>query len=173
MTQRGKRVEGCWVFGGVERLPKYNKNGQKCGYKAGKVFAYVVPRRDAHTLLPLVKRFILPGSHIISDSWSAYKNIKSAMKEQGYSHDMVNHSKNYKDPETGAHTNTIEGAWRVNYKSQIHGRSYSQTLLPRQLYHKMWTRKYQHNSWNAFWRALSKLQSKKEVTGPAPPSLSF
>ena len=32
-------------------------------------------------------------------------------REHGYSHGKVNHSENIKDPETGVHTNRIEGMW--------------------------------------------------------------
>ena len=81
----------------------------------------------------------------------------------GYTHEVVNHSLHYKDPETGAHTNTVEGAWRSQYKSQISVRSYRDSLLDKHLYKRMWLKKYRRNSWNAFWRALSQVDSKKEL----------
>jgi len=34
------------------------------------------------------------------------------LNEEGYVHFKINHSINFKDPETHQHTNTIEGLWR-------------------------------------------------------------
>ena len=50
----------------------------------------------------------MPGTTIISDKWRAYSGIESL--SQNYNHLQVNHSENFKDPETGAHTNTIDGS---------------------------------------------------------------
>ncbi|EGZ12767.1 hypothetical protein PHYSODRAFT_334627 [Phytophthora sojae] len=36
-----------------------------------------------------------------------------------YKHEWVNHSKNYVDPDTGAHTNRIEGTWEIRIKQHI------------------------------------------------------
>ena len=51
---RGKRVEGQWIFGGCE------KNDSK------KMFLVPVPCRTKDVLLPLIQRWILPGSVISS-----------------------------------------------------------------------------------------------------------
>ena len=94
-NNRGRKVNGTWVFGGVER-------------ESGKCFLQPVEFRDRQTLTDIIKSRILPGTTIISDCWSAYIHLG----KEGYEHLKVNHSLNFKDPETGAHTNTIEGTWR-------------------------------------------------------------
>lgn len=59
---KGKRVEGQWVFGGTER------DSDKC-------FLVPVPNRSAKTLIALIRKWIHPGSIIISDCWKAYDAI--------------------------------------------------------------------------------------------------
>ncbi|HEX4851702.1 MAG TPA: transposase [Puia sp.] len=44
---------------------------------------------------------------VISDQWRAYNTIAN----HGFTHLNVNHSKNFVDPDTGAHTQTIERLW--------------------------------------------------------------
>jgi ISXO2-like transposase domain len=51
---RGRRVEGRWVLGGVERGSK------KC-------FLRVVEQRDKDTLVGIIKASVLPGTTIITD----------------------------------------------------------------------------------------------------------
>ena len=98
---RGKRVDGVWVFGGIER----DSNPPKC-------FFVSVPDRSAATLVPIIKRFILPGTTILSDCWKAY----SCLRDQGYLHETVNHSVEFV-AETGAHINGIESRWNAMKKS--------------------------------------------------------
>ena len=91
---KGRRVDGCWVFGGIERESK------KC-------FFTIVEKRNAETLVPLIKKYIKPKTNIISDCWAAY----AGLEQQGYNHLTVNHSKEFVNSETGAHTQTIESTW--------------------------------------------------------------
>ena len=93
---RGHQVEGQWVFGGLER-------------GTGRVFFETVEDRGAETLLPIIKQHILPGTTIISDYWKAY----SCLSNEGYTHLRVNHKLNFKDPDTGAHSTSIESSWRA------------------------------------------------------------
>lgn len=92
---RGKRVDGQWVFGGIERESK-------------RLFVIPVERRDKPTLLALIKKWIHPGSTIHSDCWKSY----DCLAEEGYLHHTVNHSENFINPVDGTHTNNIERVWR-------------------------------------------------------------
>ena len=106
-NHKGRIIEGTWVFGGIETLDK-----TKC-------FFVPVENRNQITLLEFIKRFILPGTTIVSDCWKAY----NCLETEGYLHLRVNHSYNFVDPDTGAHTNNIEREWRdLRSKIQKMGR---------------------------------------------------
>lgn len=66
-----------------------------------------VEKRDTETLIPIIKNFILPGTTIISDFWRSY----DCLEDNGFIHLKVNYSLHFKDPDTGARTNLIEGSW--------------------------------------------------------------
>lgn len=91
---RGRIVEGQWVFGGIERESKH-------------CFMVPVEKRNRETLIPLITEWIVPGTTIISDCWRAY----NCLQELGYTHLSVNHSVEFVNEQTGAHTNTIESLW--------------------------------------------------------------
>ncbi|GFQ79973.1 putative transposase-like protein [Trichonephila clavata] len=67
----------------------------------------VVADRTTDSLLSVINEYILPGSIIISDCWKSY----DCLSNEGFVHLKVNHSVSFKNPDTGAHTNTIEGTW--------------------------------------------------------------
>jgi transposase-like protein len=92
---RGRWIEGQWVFGGFERGSK------RC-------FLVPVPSRTSETLLAAIKKWIAPGSTVVSDCWRAY----NCLSTEGFVHLTVNHSYNFVDPNTGAHTQNIERTWR-------------------------------------------------------------
>lgn len=91
---RGRQVDGKWVFGGVER-------------ESSRCFLEIVSDRSRDTLIPLIEKYIEPGTTIISDCWSAYDSLG----KEGYTHLTVNHSLHFVDPVTQAHTNKVEGLW--------------------------------------------------------------
>lgn len=94
---RGRLVEGTWVFGGICRETK------EC---------FFVPLPDhgrtEESLLGLISKHIKPGSIVHSDCFSSYQNLEEKL---GHKHLTVNHSENFVDPITGCHTNTIESTW--------------------------------------------------------------
>uniref|UniRef100_A0A183BKY7 DDE_Tnp_IS1595 domain-containing protein n=1 Tax=Globodera pallida TaxID=36090 RepID=A0A183BKY7_GLOPA len=97
--ERGRLVANdIWLFGGTER-----GHPERC-------FIVPVERRNAATLLPLITQFIEPGSIVHSDMWRAYGGIPQL--PYGYQHMTVNHTQNFIDPGTGAHTQSIESLWQ-------------------------------------------------------------
>ena len=89
---RGHCVEGQWVFGGCK---KYNKQ---------KVFMIPVKDGKQNTLIPLIQKCIHPGSIIHSDCWKSYNKLPKL----GYTHDTVNHSKEFLNKENASSRNGIE-----------------------------------------------------------------
>ena len=166
-------MQGCWVFGAVERLEPNSDNpfqeesfgGDKC--RLGNMFAVVVENRKKATLHKLIKKFIRPGSIITSDCFSVYRRQhdgSSLIEEifdgdmQLYTHYTVNHDEGFKDPKTGAHTNTCEGAWYSQYKKFIPDQAKNKNALQGHLFERMWKRKYRHSLWNNMWRVLSETE---------------
>ena len=99
---RGRRVEGQWVFGGICREDK------NC-------FLVTVPDRSSDTLIPIINTLIAPGSTINSDCWASYNSISA--QERQYIHKRVNHSIEFvtsSGPDIGTHTNLIESTWRAS-----------------------------------------------------------
>ena len=65
--------------------------------------------RSAATLLPIIKKYILPGSTIVSNGWKAYQ----ALANEGFTHWIVNHSEHFVNPsDARVHTRNIERLWR-------------------------------------------------------------
>ena len=135
---RGHRVEGVWVFGLVERTLER------------RLVVKVVEKRDAATLLPIIRGCVLPGSTVLTDCWRAYNGIES---ELGLEHGTVNHSVNYVDPLTLNHTNTIEGTWN-GLKMKVPARKRTKKLIVSELIRFSWNRKNKVRKWEAFLEAF-------------------
>ena len=71
---------------------------------------FCVPDRTRETLVyRLITTHIHPGTAIYSDQFTPYMPLN----QLGYTHLSVNHSKNFVDPNSGVHTNTIKGVWTL------------------------------------------------------------
>ena len=92
----GRCLNEVWIFGGICVEDK-------------QFFCCVVPDRTRETLEEEIRNHILPGTKIVSDCWKAYDFLND---DNDYKHDTVNHSYNFVDPETEAHTQMIERLWR-------------------------------------------------------------
>ena len=82
---KGSRVDGVWVFGGIER--------------ESRCFMVSVEDRTAANLIPIIKQYILPGTKVMSDCRKSYDT-----EEEGYIHGTVNHILEFVNSETSDHT---------------------------------------------------------------------
>lgn len=135
---RGHAVEGVWVLGGVERTPER------------KLFLVAVPDRSQATLEGVISRHVLPGSIILTDLWKGYSGLSQHFD---YTHQSVNHSLQFIDPETGTHTNTIEGTWS-GVKVGIPKRNRVAGEIDDHLFEFIWRRTNASDLWGAFLHAL-------------------
>ena len=135
---RGHRVEGAWVFGGIERTPEK------------RFFTKVVEKRDEETLLSILNEYVAPGSIVYSDCWRAYKNISNLLNIE---HATVNHSLGFVDKEYNIHTNTIEAKWGA-LKRKISLRGRVQEKLDSHLMEHIWRAANKNSIWDSFIESL-------------------
>jgi hypothetical protein len=136
---RGHRVEGVWVIGGVE----LSENR--------KMFVEVIDRRDHRTIVEVLSRHILPGSIIVSDCWKGYCGID---EELPLRHLTVNHSKGFVNPENSACTNHIEGTW-AGIKRKISPRNRVAGFIKEHLLEFVWRRKHADALWSGLLASFS------------------
>ena len=84
------------------RRCKYNLGNPKVGIKVwifglvsrstNTLILYPVDKRDAETLIPIIKRHVPAGARIFSDSWAAYFKLNAL----GYEHFTVCHKTSFK-----------------------------------------------------------------------------
>lgn len=92
-TKRGRGTSKQPVFGILER-------------ERGVVRPFLVPNVQKRTLMPIIKRYVVPGSIIYSDAYQLYQETT----REGYTHDYVDHHRNeYARGEVS--TNAMEGFW--------------------------------------------------------------
>lgn len=98
-------IQHPWVLGLIDTTTK-------------KVALFIVPDRTGATLVGFIERIVLPNTRIVTDGWGGYRGL--AASPMNYTHDVVNHAENFVDPQTGAHTQEIEGFWthaKARYKA--------------------------------------------------------
>ena len=117
------------------------------------MFAEIVFNRKRTTLLDIIKKNVRPGSIIISDCWASYNTIQ---KDLDMGHMTVDHSKNFKDPLTGAYTNTIEVTWH-DIKMKIPNRERIIEKVDNYLFELLWKKENENNKWGALLKCLAKI----------------
>jgi hypothetical protein len=92
----GRWKKGTWVLGMIDRDGGFRLE--------------ICPdnKRDHATLLALIQKHVRNGTTIVTDKWKGYIGLQN----EGFGHMTVNHTYNFVDPDSGAHTQTIESDWR-------------------------------------------------------------
>ncbi|XP_066946475.1 uncharacterized protein [Macrobrachium rosenbergii] len=157
---RGRKVDGCWVFGGIDRQTR-------------ETFFRVVPDVSAESLLPVLLENVLPETTIISDSWKAYNNVR----DHYFRHNVVDHNVNFVSPnDPTVHTNTIESQWRVLKRSALPRHGTQKDLYDSYFSAHCVQKRYLEHAPCPFWAFLELIKRvyplKSRPTPPVTESLS-
>ncbi|EEC12555.1 hypothetical protein IscW_ISCW024560, partial [Ixodes scapularis] len=98
---RGTVDKGPWIVGLISE-------------STGELRLFEVKKRNRRTLHAIVAKNVYPGTTVVTDKWKGYDGLWTVHDDLGHmvlNHLTVNHSENFVDPETGAHTQKIESAW--------------------------------------------------------------
>ena len=142
---RGTGNQHFWVFGMVERGTK------KC-------VLHMVDDRKRETLLPIITRYVKPGTTIYSDQWAAYNTIPN----EGYNHLTVNHNVQFKSSE-GCCTNAIEGLWGLAKLRIKKMKGVLPDKLPSILDEFMYRHTYGHSNGDIFEKFCKDLSEIKDL----------
>ncbi|KAF2898190.1 hypothetical protein ILUMI_07986, partial [Ignelater luminosus] len=136
---RGHMVPKRWVFGLYDVEAKIG-------------VAEFVEDRSREILLPIIERYVTPGSIIHSDCWAAYgKGAISALPVvPPYEHVSVNSSENFVDPETGACTNRVKAFWKAMKMKLKAINSTTAEMLPSYMDEFMWRQQFGKNTEEAY-----------------------
>ena len=114
---RGRRVAGehVWIFGGICRETKER-------------FIVRVPDRKKSTLWPLLRKFVAPGSILVTDDFKSYVGVAAAL---GFAaHETVTHKYNFVNPLfPEIFTNGVECMWAKFKKSVKRAGNNSEEIL--------------------------------------------
>ena len=91
--------------------------GQHHNYICLYIFSFLPTDKTAPVLEDVICKHVAKGTKILTDGWASYRKIErlgglallGITNVSGYFWDWVNHTETFVNPETGAHTNTIEG----------------------------------------------------------------
>ncbi|KAG1016258.1 hypothetical protein G6F25_014113 [Rhizopus arrhizus] len=105
------------------------------------------------------------------DCWKGYKGIDSD-PSRNLIVETVNHSKTFRDPKTGACTNTIEGTWN-GIKRGVTSRHRTASMMPWKLVEFIWRRKHASNHWKAMLACFSQVSFTRAGIADQGPLVSL
>ena len=73
--------------------------------RGGRVYTKIIPDASSATLIPIIKRKVIPDSIVYSDCWTGY----NALDVNDFRHYRINHSELFADKKN--HINGIENFW--------------------------------------------------------------
>lgn len=140
----GMRINGPWIFG----MAECHLDISTGIYKTGEIRLFTVDRRNADTLLPIIRNHCQRGSMIWSDQWASYNGIGS--DDDGLFHQSVNHSEQFIS-DMGVHTQNIERYWgEIRLKIIKTMRGTSPDLLQSHLEELMYRSRSSRDYWELF-----------------------
>jgi len=108
--------------------------------RKGGIKAQAVRNMKSSIVIPIMRRNVQVGTHIMTDDFLTYSNVK----EHGFKHGVINHSaKEYVRGDI--HTNTIEGFWS-QMKRSIDGTYHSVSPKYLQTYVDEFAYRYNHRA---------------------------
>ncbi len=115
------RLEETWPFDGEVEVDESYFGGERKGKRGrgaagkvpvfgllkrgGKVYACMIPDASGATLMPIIRRKVLPDSIVYTDGWTAY----NALDVSEFHHQRINHSEEFAIGRN--HINGIENFW--------------------------------------------------------------
>ena len=148
-NNKGHKVDGVWVIGGIERSQLKNKVKNE----NRKSFFIPIEKRNISNIDEIIKKYVKKGTTINTDCWKGYNNLNNI----GYKHQTVNHKKFFKDPITHVHTNGIEGTWS-GIKRGIPFRNRNKKDIVNHLMEYKWRKRYRENN---VWKKFLQMKVKK------------
>ncbi|EIE77529.1 hypothetical protein RO3G_02233 [Rhizopus delemar RA 99-880] len=110
-------------------------------------------------------------SLVMVDCWKGHKGIDSD-PSRNLVVQTVNHSKAFRDPKTGACTNTIEGTWN-GIKRGVTSRHRTASMMPWKLVEFIWRRKHAGNHWKAMLACFSQVSFTRAGIADQGPLVSL
>ncbi len=122
------------------KTPVFGMAQRKEGEASGRVVAKALPNAKRATIMPHVRKKVLPEALVYTDEYTVYNSLN----REGYRHDRIHHAEEVYVA-GDVHTNTIEGFWSL-LKRGIGGVYHSVSSKHLQSYLDEYAFRYNHRN---------------------------